>query len=337
MVNFSTCVIYENKLWFITDEGILMNYDLVTESTQIVVPDNVADLHIKYVTDKMLQVNDKIYFILQDGSKLYEYCPLNNHCDIYNMPELEMINWGCFAGIFKEEDSLLFIAKEDGKILQFNCANKKIATLQSGCKQKMDRAVRYGDSVFLASEKEIWKLNIKTLVYEKEYQFQKEAIARLCCSQDYIYVIMESNRIFKYDIAKKNSLEMPIAIHEENPYGQCIDTEGKLFLLPGSGRNMYCIRKTDGMEQQVEQPIDLIYQEKGWAKYYNYCEDSDYFYLANRTSNYFLKIKKKTGEMIWIQMEDLRNTMERYKWLKNDIMDEKMVGLDFFLHFIEKG
>lgn len=68
----------------------------------------------------------------------------------------------------------------------------------------------------------------------------------------------------------------------------------------------------------------------GWY-YYGYCEDEAYYYYAARSSDYVLKIDKKTGLIRWIRVVyPEKEEMAQYIILNyNKFCEEDMIlGLD---------
>ena len=94
----------------------------------------------------------------------------------------------------------------------------------------------------------------------------------------------------------------------------------KLLMLPGRGQHFYQFDLEEKIITELTVlPQDIHFDEKRklWSKFCGYCEDSTYYYLANRVSNYFLRINKNTGEFLWTTPQ-IPSIKEQIKYLRDN-------------------
>ena len=62
-VNFHSCLEVNNKIWFLSVEGYLMNLDCTTFESKIVFPFNMQQWYFEQVINDLIALNNKIYFV----------------------------------------------------------------------------------------------------------------------------------------------------------------------------------------------------------------------------------------------------------------------------------
>ena len=301
-INFSTCIKVNNKIWFVSAEGYLMNFDCMTCKTEIVVPQNLDKEDFKTIVDTMILHDQKIYFFSQDGKILYEYDYKSNYCSHYQMPEVEMINWECFAGIYLWGEKIYIFTKVAGKIYYFDTKNKVFMNVSNEKACSVTSSVIFDNRVYMTSNNRILCYNLDSACFESECSINDEEIYWMNRYHENIYLLTRANRLYVWNIATGIKKLIYQEKNEKQIYSRVFVTENRIFLLPCLGKNVCVINKTTGEAGMEENPADLKYKEIGWSKYSGYCEDDEYIWCANRVSNYFLCIDKINERINWVKM-----------------------------------
>lgn len=337
-INFNSCVIADNKIWFISVQGYFMNYDYTKNVTHIVVPQNLAELEFKSVTDTMILNDKRIYFLEQDGKKLYEYDIATNYCHYYNMPKFEMSNWGCFAGIYLWNNKIYIFGKNAGRIYYFDTNTKDFMNVSNDNVRRVTCSARVNDKVYLANGDRVLSYSLSNEKYEEVYKFDNEVITWMRGRGNGIDILTQKDNVIEFDAGMNRKIPIYTPQNSSKMYVRACITNNKLFLLPnGLGSERVCVvEKETGNVNFAEQPEDLIYREIGWSKYSGYCEDQDKVWFANRVSNYFLSIEKKSGKVKWVKIPSpsLEDISLYLKKSNNRIIKEEEVELKQFLSLL---
>ena len=328
-INFHTCIKIENKLWFITIDGYLMNYDFKLNEVKVIVPQNLKDLHFKQIVDDMIYYKDCIYFVEQDASLLYEYNIENNYCFYYKLPEFAMVNWECFSGIYRIDNYIYFFGKTANKICCFNTVNKEISVLKSNKDIVGNNSVKIGQNIYFASENKVIVYNLPEGKYVKEFEINID-IKRIFNYQNEIYILTKQNDIFLYD----NSFKTQSIIYSNDTIQTtvCIVvTENKIFVFPSTQGTIKSINKKNGDIKEIAKPLDMNFYNIEWAKFYKYCDDGNTFWLANRMSNYTVCVNKKDESIQFIKIK-CGTASQRIPYLKEkELLYNSDLNLEEFL------
>lgn len=319
-VHFNSCLKIDNKIWFITVEGYLMNLDCTTFQTKVIAPNNLPELNFKQVVDNMIFFENKIYFVEQDGSKLYEYDLITNICSYYFIPDTKYINWGCFSGIYLFNEIIYLFTRTANLIYCFDTVSKKFSGITTEKKALMMSSFRNGSKVYLYGE-EIICFDMDNYFFATTYSFNGEHIYWMNQYQNTIFFLTKNQLgIWYQNDGSKKILHEEIGLADQ--YYLFLLTENKVFMLPNQSKKILIVdRKTCSFTYDVA-PEDLYYIEKGWAKYYGYTEEKRYIWCANRVSNYLLCIDKENETTKWLKITP--------PLLKEEIPYLKLINKSFF-------
>lgn len=335
--NFHSCVIYGEKMWFVSTQGILMKYDCVNCHTDIVVPENVHEICFGQIIDSMVIFEDKIYFIEQDGSMLYEYDIVSNMCNSYQAPQVKMINWACYAGLYLYGDKIYLFTKDTMDIYCFDIRNKNFELIKSKYDKSVSCSMQKEHIAYLVCDKSIFCFNMKKRVFEEEYLFDNGEINSITSYQDYLYLLTKENQVISWNMKTGEKTILSDKNKEKDKFGSIFSTKNKLYLLPSLGNEIKIIDKLTNKISKGEEPEDLEYKEIGWAKYWNYFETEDYAYFANRVANYMLRINKKKEDMEWLKMlvpSGDETSYHKGRMYRNGFLLEENISLSDFLKII---
>lgn len=330
-VNFHSCLKVDNKIWFVSVEGYLMNFDIITYQSEIVVPNNLSKMHFKVVVDNMISTGNMIYFVEQDGSKLYEYNSLTNGCTYYLIPDTEYINWGCFSGIYLYGKTIYLFTRCTNIIYCFDIISKKFTSITTAKKYIVLNSFRTQNRIYLYGEK-VLCFDMDKNFYEEECCLEVGNIFWMNSYQKSI-LFLEKNRIGIWNPDYK----LTKSVYEEEGLAEkfltFFATEHKIFLLPNGSTDIFTLNPETGDLSYVIPPRDLYYIEKGWSKYWGYTEEENYIWCANRVSNYVLSIDKKYEEIRWIKLKkpDLKSEIPYLRLLDKQFFDESEMTLEQFL------
>lgn len=328
-VNFHTCIKAEDKLWFITIDGYFMNYDLKLDKVKVIAPENLKELYFGQIVDKMFFYKGCIYFVEQDGSLLYEYDIKENYCYYYKLPKIEMVNWESFAGIYRIDDSIYFFGKKSNVIYDFNVVNKRINQFKIDSDILLKNSVIIGDNIYFAGDKEVIIFNLKEKKYISRYMVDV-SIRYIFAYKNEIYLLSEQNDLYLYD----TELKIKSVVYKKNKMqtiGRIVITENYMFVFPLTTGYILTINKKDGNIEKIVEPLDMIYNDIKWAKYYGNCEDKDTIWMANRMSNYTVFINKH-DESIHFKKIINNSVKEKIPYLrKKPVLNQDDMSLDEFL------
>ena len=151
-VNFHSCIKIDRKIWFVSVEGYLMNFDTITYQSEIIAPNNLFELCFKSVIDNMISVGKVIYFVERDGTKLYGYNLHTNDCTYYLIPDTKYINWGCFSGIYLSDQTIYLFTRTAEVIYCFDIISQKFTSIITEKKDIVQGSFRIQNKVYLYGE-----------------------------------------------------------------------------------------------------------------------------------------------------------------------------------------
>lgn len=327
-INFHTCTKVGNKLWFITLDGYLMSYSITEKKSEVMVLKN--DYQFGHVTDNMIYYCGSIYFTKQDGSLLYEYRLSENCYYYYEMPELQMINWETFSGIYLIDDFIYFFTKTSERVIVFDTNSKKIAEERTDFLSPLNCSVKIDDSIYFSCEKKIIQYNIKEHDFVKEYNV--DFYVKWMTSYDsQLYLVSADNCIYIYDMDACAELLIYNNLSKNQTISRFFITENYYYIFPSTVGDYILINKEDKNIKKIKLPQDLIYQDVSWGKYLGYFEDGNEIWLANRMCNYAVYIDKNNEEVNFYKIhDDDAGDIKRLK-CKKDVISENELNLRFFL------
>lgn len=330
-INFHSCLKVDGKIWFVSVEGYLMNFDIHTYQSKIVAPHNLPELRFKQVIDDMVSANSQIYFVEQDGSKLYEYNWVTNECAYYLIPDTQYINYGCFSGIYLLGQTIYLFTRTMGVIHCFDIIRKKFTSIAEKKKDLVMNSFRIQNKVFLYGKKVIC-FDMDRNSFGEESCFGEGDILWMEPYRNVILFLTKDRMgIWSRDGQSKEILYEEDKLAEK--YLAFVTTVNKIFLLSNQSKNILILNPETGETSYAVLPKDLYYIEKGWSKYWGYTEDDRYIWCANRVSNYVLSIDKEKEEIRWIKLRkpDVKAEIPYLKLLDKSVFDEKEMTLEQFL------
>lgn len=302
-INFNNCVAANNKLWFITIESLFMSYDLEKKETQYVVPNNYNELDFKQIIDDMIYHNGCIYFVEQTGKYMYEYNIEDNYCYRYSLPECQLVNWGCFSGIYLLGEYIYMFTRENSRIYVFDINEKKLTVKESSIDEMMDISVKVGKHIYFSNCKEVIKYNIDKNECESRCTLRKTLIWMTCYESD-IYLIDKDSSIYVCDKEFNDMKEIFHNTDANRTICRLAITKDKVFAFPSFSEEYIVIDKETKKSESIPVPEDIEYDAIKWGKYLGISEDDKYIWLANRICNYAVYIDKAAQTLNFYKMKD---------------------------------
>lgn len=229
-INFHSCIKVDHKIWFVSVEGYLMYFDTITYQSEIVVPKNLSGLHFGSVVDNMLSVDNEIYFVEQDGSKLYEYNRRTNDYVYYLIPDTEYINWGCFSGIYLFDRTIYLFTRTSDVIHCFDIINKKFTSIKTGKRDIVLNSFRIKNAVYLYGKK-VLCFDMDSHFFIREFCPEEGTIFWMNSCQNTIFFLTKS-RMGIWNKIEKNKEILYVGEKLSEKFSVFLTTENKIFLLP---------------------------------------------------------------------------------------------------------
>lgn len=351
-INFHTCIYKKGKLWFITDSEYFMNIDTSTGKFSFV--NEFKSIIYQQVTDSMIADEDYIYWVEQDGKRLFEYNIRNDECEIYLMPEVPMIKWSCFAAVCIRNHKIYFFAKYTNKLIVFNTKNKEfrekdelynhIQNLDQNNQMPLiecfsqDKDEMY---LFLPGGNKIVKYNLDN---ENTEEIElTESLGKVQCAvwkHNIFYILNVDGEIRLFDRNFIKLKEIKCDTISNNSYGRIVLTDTKLFVLPALADKIQIVDLNHfKVETLDDYPDDFKYENKEWWKYIGYTENNQYIWIANRMSNYILRINKDTEQIEWwkVQAPSLEQESEYCSMIGKTQFMESETDIQLLFHMNHKN
>ncbi|MCI8312142.1 MAG: hypothetical protein HFI12_08040 [Lachnospiraceae bacterium] len=308
-----------------------MNFNIFTYQSKIIIPYNLAEIRFNQVIDDMIFIDNNLYFVEQDGSKLYEYNILTNYCNYYLIPNTKYLDWGCFSGVYLFGQIIYLFTRTAEFIHCFDTINKEFTSIVTGKMAIVMNSFRSGNKIYLYGEKIIC-FDIENNFLAVTYYFDKEKIYWMNQYKSTIFFLTRNQiGIWDKDSNSKKSLYIETNLAEK--FFLCLLTEDKVFMLPNQSKDILILDRKTGVSMYSIFPKDLYYIEKGWGKYYGYTEETQYIWCANRVSNYLLCIDKGNEDIKWIKIKPpaLRDEIPYLKLVDKNFFYESEIDIEEFL------
>lgn len=316
-VNFSNCILYNNKLWFVSTDGYFMNMDVETKKTIYIRLKNLNSWKKHPVTDNMFADRASIYWVDQFGKYIHEYDIDQNEYYEYQLPPVEMIEWQCYAGIYLYNEKLFLFPRIGLTRIEFDLQEKKYVVYPWNCSDEDFKVNKKEDiQLWCSVQSNNWlylfernrnkaiRMNFENLSYEYiDIPHELSNIQHIVFKNNVFYILSVTGNLYIWDGCSKQVEEVYDCNDKELSFARIAITEHKVFLLPDLSEKIWIIDlENHEIKVQDQYPADLEYNESGWSKYFGYTEDKQYIWFANRTANYVLRINKYTEIIEWIKV-----------------------------------
>ncbi len=314
-IYFYNCIIYANKLWFVSTSHYFMNMDVETGQTSYVDWEERDSWKEHAVLDKMLTCGTSIYWLDRDRNSVHEYNAESNEYCYYPLPEVEenVLGYG-FAGIYVYEDMIYFFLRNTLLVLRFDLRQKKWETYselylnwtsENVKRENLVCSVQVCHWIYLfQSCGVIVKFNLDN--FQHEYitiPDELSNIIRVVWKNNKFYLLLSTGDVYIWDGKGENVEKIYSSLDTGRPFGEIYVTEHKMFLLPNRSEKILIVDLQNySIINQAECPEDIQYIDNTDGKYGAYTEDESYVWCDKRRANYILRINKKDEKIEWLKM-----------------------------------
>lgn len=327
---FSTCIMIGEKIYSSTCNGNFLITVNVNESKL----DYIHGLkkYRDFVADEMICDGDNIYILEVNGSRLMKYNIRGKNCEYLKIgcEGRGCDNYSVFAKyekniyiIPKYKDTIIKIDLDTGKRIENK--RKYLSNNQNKYEENLNSNVCFefglqSDNLiwlFLCNDRLIVCYDMKLKKWEKyDMPLKMDDCIHGFKYEEKIYLLGSKGIIYCWD-TKDYSFVIIADCRRDgsyfNEFGRIIIVNEIIYLLPALGKEILKIYLETG-EKEIYHcyPKDFQYcAPQNWGKYYGYCENEEYYFIAMRSANYILVINKKTGKTSWIK-PDMPSDRERF-------------------------
>lgn len=355
---FSNCVLNENRLWYISNQGYLMYMDVISGKVSYASIKNGNDWVKHPMSDPMFVYEGGVYWVDQFGKAVHEYNIGTEEYCLYELPETERLD-SCYAGIFMFADKLYMFPKKTQKLLVFDLKKKKAAVREEIYEDFLARqknknnfgltyAVQYRKYIyiFLKDMETVWEVDLTDCTYRTLRLPQKITDIRCAvCADDVMYIMTLNGSVYVWNVENDCFCGIYECQNKGLSFSRMIVAEHKLFMLPALSEKILIMDMEDkSVSETNHYPNDLQYRESNWDKYWGYAEDDQQVWFATRTSNYMLIINKKEEKIEWKKIipptsreeYDFCKSIKRLQPQKNKeiLLQERLYGMIYFLFLL---
>lgn len=352
---FSSCILSENQLWYVSNQGYLMHMDMSTGKVSYAGIEN-KDNWVKHsMSDPMFAYEGCLYWVDQFGMAVHEYCIRLKEYYLYELPATERLET-CYAGIFMYAGKIyMFPQKEPGLII-FDLDKKEISVQSSlyedfwareRCKKNLTLYYAVQNEnfvyVFLTDMETVWEVNVRNGKYRTLSLKQK--VSDISCAiyiNNLMYILDLNGNVYTWNIESDEFFCIFECKTTGLSFSRMIVTENKLFMLPNMSKKILIMDlKYKTVLEADNYPDDLQYREINWSKYWGYTEDEQCVWFATRISNYMLCINKDKEAIEWKKIIAPTDREEyefcrsikclQHKRKSNEILQEREYGIQYFL------
>lgn len=338
-IKMQSCVILENRIWFVTVDNRFMWMDLSTGETHYVMPK--GNRMFKNVIDPMFIFGRQIYWADQDGKRLLSYNLDSRICKAYELNYIKVKSYVAFSLITKWQDTIIFVPKYSDMILIFNTQEESFTEKCGIFKEYLVGDKGYVEHAFVI-DKYIFIFFIENhiaLRYSMDTGetcsidrngLEKEILSSYWCGNRNVLYVLDSegdvlvvNRNFEL-IRNFSSTGNRLEGYS------CLFVVGThLIILPSTAKEIISINLENQDRKVINIPTDMAYENKNWGKYIGYTESGNLILVPNRVSNYICCFNKNEWDICWIKPSAPGNKEEaRYMTYAGiDVFEDDNLGL----------
>lgn len=282
----------------------------------------------------------KVYTLQQRGDAILIYDTEKGQCN-YIPIDCGKASYGNFAFFCENEEELIIFPRLKNKILCLNITDNKMESIPTNgllpsCGVKVENTVWLFPKD--GNEAIIYHVN-KRFCEVYDLKMHIEDVVACTNAGTMIYILNRYGIVYVLDTQVGELQQVVTAQNEHNAMytvGKILFANGKLIILPLLDSRIKIMDvKSHEVEIYSEYPSDFMYfDEVSRSKYFGITEDASFYYLL-RISNYMLKIKKDTGDFLWLKIitpEEIekKKTLFSYGeiefWEEND-SEEQFISL----------
>lgn len=354
-IGFYNSVVYEDKLWFVSNRKEFMNMNVKTGEITYVDWKDSEKKEKFAVTADMYAYRSNLYWVDNYQRYVHEYNATNKNCCCYPFPDLSGYDLSNdnLVGTYLHEEVLWFFFRDRPYILEFDLIRKNWKVHLEICRERLGKdgevskcfwrgSVQVGNDVYLLQRDNILgKFNIHTCQYEciKIPNAIEESI-QIARNSNAFYILSVTGKVYKWSEKEGHVEIIYSSTNTEAPFGCMAVLEKKIFLAPSQTEKILIIDlEKENRVSQAETPEDLQYGDCMYGKYGSFTEDSEYIWFDNRGGNYIVRINKKNESIEWVkpQLPTLQDEWNyRRKRNREFVLHEKEVRLERLMQMEEQ-
>lgn len=350
-IGFYNSVVYEDKLWFVSNRKELMKMNVKTGETAYVDWQDSEKEEKIAVTADMFVYSMNLYWVDNCQRYLHEYDTNNNVYQCYPFPDIDGYDLSSdnLAGIYLYEGVLWLFLRDIPYVFEFALMQKNWKIHSEICR-KWDEKERETSKCFwrgsvqitneiclLEKDNILGKFNLNTCQYERvKIPDAIEEPQQIVWKNNALYILSCTGKVYKWSEKEGNIEIIYGSINTEVPLGCMVVLERKVFLAPRQTEKILIVDLEKGNKvYQAECPEDLRYGDCVYGKYGNFTEDSEYIWFDNRGGNYIVRINKKKENIEWLKPQ-LPTIQDEWRYRKKRysefVMYEKTNRLERMMH-----
>lgn len=347
---FSSCTLFNGKLFFVEIQNGLpammdLNNGEVTYCDALNGFDYIAGGDM---VDFIQSYGNKVYILENAGINLIIFDLVKKQCQYIEL-KCNCNSWGNYSAFERYGPYLYIFPKYENKIIVLDTNNNEITEKQN-CfdeKRRIQCTCRVDNQVWILLQ-DISMIYAYDLATEKLKSYKLEKILEDCIDAIHIdgniYILNQFGIVYVWDIDNEKLQEitmLEVEHTEDKSMCRIIYAGDKLIFFPAWSADIKILDLlTAEIKVYHDYPVDFKYHEIKWSKFHRSCEDKDYYYFAMRLGNYFLKICKSDGKLLWIKpklpsdekrikSQDLfvEQKLRLYVKEKNTIHEEEYIGI----------
>ena len=314
-INFYSCAIYADRLWFISTARKFMNIDLGKGKASYVrwIEKQPWEKQAAW-RGKLFVYEASIYWIGHEKKDLHQYNTRNNeytHCALLGIEAFDLDD---SVGAYIYGGMLYFCQKKAPYIITVNVKSKKCEiyseSLQINMKSnRRDSQIIYSMQVhkwiyFFQDQNLVMKFDLDSCCCE--CITVPNEISNIVCAiwrNNVFYVLTREKTVYLWDEITDKVEQIYHCVDENLSFGGMEATRHKIFLLPALSEKILIIdTKSLEITELMEYPDDLEYMNLTGGKYGNHAEDEQYIWYANYLGNYILRIDKQNERIEWVKI-----------------------------------
>lgn len=286
------------------------------------------------VIDFMEYFQNKVYALDSQGNNLIVFDLENYECR-YIPLNCSHQSWINFVALERYGSDYYIFPKYENKILVFDTAKNKIREIKNylDCSGEIQCVCRVNDDVWILPKDMdiIYCYHLKN-GKKKEYGLKKRIEDCIHAFFDgmYIYFLNMYGIIYIWDIDEAELREITVfetEHSEKETMSKIIYAGNRLILLPAYGKDIKILELlTEKTEIYDDYPEDFLFQPNNY-KFYGYCENKKYYFFAQCFGNYFLKIDKQSGQLMWVKSKIDLLGKRAIELLENQVIYEDVIEI----------
>lgn len=341
------CVCSQNNLYFFaTGYSFPIRKNLLSDKTDILQMTSKRDFRDK-AFDLEICVGRNLY-VLEMGGEYFLRYNLDTYEANYYKIDCDYDADGNFAYMNAIGEKIYIFTRRERKLIIFDTKTETMRTIMYPYTE---------DSVYICGC--VWKGGLflfpQSGSYILEYMPTEDAwkvhhiekvldrCVHVVCYKDEMYILLVNGRILKWNIEENviNELDYnPQIYSKKNRVSRIVVIKDTAIILPSSGMDIGLVNLQD-MKLSIyhDYPKDFMYDswKSNWSKYYGYCETKNYYYFANRISNYMLVIDKTNLNISWMKLEISKEQKMKHFIERGNTVPEEAGMWDLFVRYDSKG